>query len=72
MLFTALNRAEPFDFFPGEQRVCFFGRQVGLAPSTSAVMNSLDDGKLPTRPPGGHTDGEDPERLDRSQVIKKL
>lgn len=50
----------------------FFGRQVGLAPSTSAVMNSLDDGMLPTWPPGGHTDGEDPKRLDRSQVIKKL
>lgn len=74
--FTALNRA-PFDFFFQESGECVFGRHVGLAPSTSAVMNSLDDGRLPTWPPGGHPDGEDPERVCRSQrcvdsVIEKL
>ena len=67
MLRTALNRAEPFDIVQ-ERRECVFGRHVGLAPSTSVMMNSLDDGKLPTWPPGGHPDGEDPERLYGSQL----
>lgn len=68
MLFTALNRAEPFRCFSRERRECFFGLRVGLAPSTSAVMNSLDDGMQPTWPPGGHPDGEDPERLYRAEL----
>lgn len=56
-LFTSLNRAEPFDTFQ-ESRVCFW---PSYWPGT--IHLGCDDGKLPTWPPGGHTDGKESERL---------
>lgn len=54
-LFTFLNRSECFIF--QLSRECVFGRHTGT------IHLGFDGGKLPTWPPGEHTDGEAPERL---------
>lgn len=65
MLFRALNSAEPFDIFKRVESV-FLAVGLDWHHLYSAVMNSLDDGKLPTWPPGGHPDGEEPKTLNTS------